>query len=166
MTKTSTPFFIWFVLTGVLGTVTYWLYEFGVINSILDVDATKLTTVIGALFILSHFWIGIMTFKGMTKDYYYGSGRYDKSYRVNSFISNQLPQLGLLGTVIGFILFVFALLNNAGATLDSVDAINQMILDISSAMGTALYTTVAGLIGAMLIRLQLFVLSHILGFED
>lgn len=73
------------------------------------------------------------------------------------FVSDVLLSLGLLGTVIGFI----AMLAPIGQ-LDGGDeaALKTALTAMSGGMAIALYTTLVGLIGALWLKLQGYLLDH------
>jgi hypothetical protein len=72
------------------------------------------------------------------------------------FIADMLLSLGLLGTVIGFIVMLAPI-----GGLDSADqgAIKEALAAMSGGMAAALYTTLAGLVGGMLLKLQGYLLD-------
>jgi MotA/TolQ/ExbB proton channel family len=72
------------------------------------------------------------------------------------FVADLLLSLGLLGTVIGFILMLAPI-----SGLDTTDesAIKGALAAMSGGMAVALYTTLAGLIGGMLLKVQGFLLD-------
>lgn len=80
------------------------------------------------------------------------------------FFVDLAVRLGLLGTIIGFIL-IFASLDNI--SIDGGDDLKQLLIAMSGGMGTALYTTLTGLIGASLLSFQYLVLGrqseHLIG---
>ena len=65
-----------------------------------------------------------------------------------SFCADTLIRLGLIGTIVGFILMLQSFV--AGPT-PSDENIQALLLTMSSGMGTALYTTFTGLVGATLL---------------
>ena len=67
-----------------------------------------------------------------------------------------LLKLGLIGTIIGFILMLGSMANTA--SLD-VNTMQKVLRQMSSGMGTALFTTLAGLIGSILLGLQYLLLD-------
>ena len=73
------------------------------------------------------------------------------------YIVDILIRLGLIGTIIGFIL-IFASLNET----PEVDGqnIQSLLLTMSGGMGTALYTTLLGLISATLLGAQYLILGR------
>ena len=72
------------------------------------------------------------------------------------FVADLLLSLGLLGTVIGFILMLAPI-----SGLDTADesAIKGALAAMSGGMAVALYTTLAGLVGGMLLKVQGFLLD-------
>ena len=75
-----------------------------------------------------------------------------------SFGSDTLIRLGLIGTIVGFILMLQSFV--AGPLPSDVN-IQTLLLTMSSGMGTALYTTFTGLVGAILLGGQHLMLSHV-----
>jgi MotA/TolQ/ExbB proton channel family len=72
------------------------------------------------------------------------------------FVADLLLSLGLLGTVIGFVMMLGPM-----SHLDAADqnAIRAALAAMSGGMAVALYTTLAGLIGGMLLKVQGFLLD-------
>jgi len=73
------------------------------------------------------------------------------------FFVDLAVRLGLLGTIIGFIL-IFASLDNID--IEGGDDLKNLLIAMSGGMGTALYTTLTGLIGASLLSFQYLILSR------
>lgn len=73
------------------------------------------------------------------------------------FFVDLTVRLGLLGTIIGFIL-IFATLDNI--SIEGGDDLKNLLIAMSGGMGTALYTTLTGLIGASLLSFQYLVLGR------
>ena len=70
---------------------------------------------------------------------------------LGSFWSDVLIRLGLIGTIVGFI---FMLQSFVSGPDPSSENIQNLLITMSSGMGTALYTTFAGLIASTLLSLQ------------
>jgi hypothetical protein len=73
-----------------------------------------------------------------------------------AFVSDTLMKLGLLGTIIGFIIMLAPI-----TTLDAADKVSMkssMGL-MSDGMAVAMYTTLAGLVGSILVRIQYYMLD-------
>lgn len=73
------------------------------------------------------------------------------------FVSDMMLKLGLLGTIIGFILMLGAVANIADFDVSSMQKILQ---HMSNGMGTALYTTLAGLTCSILSAIQYHMLDR------
>jgi hypothetical protein len=80
--------------------------------------------------------------------------------QVGSFASDALMKLGLLGTIVGFILMLAPI-----AGLDAADRVsvkNSMGL-MSDGMAVAMYTTLTGLVGSILLQTQYYLLDEATG---
>ena len=69
-------------------------------------------------------------------------------------IQHSLVMLGLIGTVIGF---VIALQSVDPAAAGDVDRISETVAQLISGLGVAMFTTLVGSIGALWLRTLLFV---------
>jgi len=80
------------------------------------------------------------------------------------FLVDVTIRLGLLGTIIGFILIFTSL---SGVSVDGAEGLRELLVAMSGGMGTALFTTLAGLVGATLLSVQYLILGraaeHLLG---
>jgi hypothetical protein len=76
---------------------------------------------------------------------------------LGSFASDALMKLGLLGTIIGFILMLAPI-----AGLDSADraSVKSSMGLMSDGMAVAMYTTLSGLIGSILVQTQYYLLDE------
>jgi hypothetical protein len=74
-----------------------------------------------------------------------------------AFAGDALLKLGLLGTIVGFILMLLPL-----ATLDNFDAasMKSSMKVMSGGMAVAMYTTLAGLVGSVLVKAQYYILDN------
>jgi biopolymer transport protein ExbB/TolQ len=74
-----------------------------------------------------------------------------------AFAGDALLKLGLLGTIVGFILMLFPL-----ASLENFDAasMKSSMKVMSGGMAVAMYTTLAGLIGSILVKAQYYILDN------
>lgn len=79
------------------------------------------------------------------------SDRVKTTHDYGWFFVDAMIKLGLLGTIIGFI---FMLSSVSGTTELDLNAMQKVMQQMSAGMGTALYTTMAGLIGSLMLALQ------------
>ena len=77
-----------------------------------------------------------------------------------AFASDTLMKLGLIGTIVGFIVMLAPI-----ASLDTADrgAIKSSMGLMSDGMAIAMYTTLAGLVGSILVRIQYYMLDEATG---
>ncbi len=75
---------------------------------------------------------------------------------IGFFIAETMLRLGLLGTVIGFI-FMLAPLTSVQAI--DVGQMREILASMSDGMAVALYTTLCGLIGGILLKLEYYFLQ-------
>jgi hypothetical protein len=84
------------------------------------------------------------------------AGRLRGSNQFGAFASDTLMKLGLTGTIIGFIMMLAPI---AGLDTGDRGAIKVSMNLMSDGMAVAMYTTLAGLVGSILIRIQYYMLE-------
>ena len=84
------------------------------------------------------------------------AGRLRGSNQFGAFASDTLMKLGLLGTIIGFIMMLAPI---AGLDPGDRGTIRSSMNLMSDGMAVAMYTTLAGLIGSILVRIQYYMLD-------
>ena len=115
-------------------------------------DLTKLSVAILALFAATSSVIGYKLWKERdVKKKKYG-------YDVEWFVSEMMISLGMVGTVIGFIYMLYSVFSslNIADTL----AVQQSLGKMAQGMGTALLTTLVGLVSSVLIKSQLVMVEN------
>jgi hypothetical protein len=83
-------------------------------------------------------------------------GRLRGSNQFGAFASDTLMKLGLLGTIIGFIMMLAPI---AGMDPGDRSTIRSSMNLMSDGMAVAMYTTLAGLVGSILVRIQYYMLD-------
>jgi solute:Na+ symporter, SSS family len=84
------------------------------------------------------------------------AGQLRGSNHFGSFASDTLMKLGLLGTIVGFIMMLAPI---AGLDADNRGALKSSMTMMSDGMAVAMYTTLAGLVGSILIKIQYYMLD-------
>lgn len=121
-------------------------WHFGLLNLIWDSDPTKLTSVIAVLWLFATVIIGKAELGSIEKDPFT-----ERKWRVHrwserkmkniKFISETCATLGMIGTVIGFILMTGnSGLTEAGSAVDIKNSVSAML----SGFGVAMFTTLVG----------------------
>jgi len=73
------------------------------------------------------------------------------------FLVDSAVRLGLLGTIIGFILIFTSL---SSVSIDGAEGLRELLVAMSGGMGTALLTTLAGLVGGTLLAVQYLIVGR------
>jgi len=115
-------------------------------------DQTKLSLVIVALWSVTTVAIGRWHF------YKDGSGHMHDSAKIGWFSAEAALVLGMLGTVMGFLL----MLGTAFTNIDVTDtaSLQAALTSMALGMSTALWTTFVGLIASLFIKIQLVNLEN------
>jgi len=123
----------------------YFSFETGYLHFLWNADSSKLTFVILSIFIYAFIKLGKMlhSHKSVT----------DTDIDLGYELCDISMGLGMLGTVIGFIMMTTAF---AGIDISNVDNIKQLFSISTQGMSTALYTTAAGLMSSLSIRVSYY----------
>ena len=130
----------------------------GIIKSIYQKDASFLSVVTMAIFAASSVYIGKSIFDLCKKNDperrdVEGSAR---SEEVGWFMSELCLNLGMLGTIVGFVMMLAGF---DGLEISNQKSIQGLLSELGKSMATALYTTLVGLVCGQLLKLQTFILS-------
>jgi uncharacterized membrane protein len=134
-----------FVILIIMGVSTSLYFDFG--NFLYENDFTKISLLIVSLFTIATSVIG---YKLWTKKEY----SYDKEW----FVSEAVISLGMIGTVIGFIFMLYSVFS--GIDLSDTSNLQESLMMMAKGMGTALLTTLVGLISSVLIKCQLVMVEN------
>lgn len=156
ITKHLKPvFLIWVLIASLIGVGTVFAFTSGLIEQVNNVDFTKITFLIYGAFLV---------FTGYTGKLIYNATSNRKSkkelVKLNEwgwFASDCFTYAGMIGTVIGFIF----MMSNTFGDISSTNVQGVIIFALGK-MGLALYTTAAGLISSLLLKIQLFILHQYL----
>jgi hypothetical protein len=119
-----------------------------------DADVTKLSFLILIVFFSTSIWLGRKTYLvGVLEDY-------NQTTKVGWFIAESCLALGMIGTVIGFLLMLGISFSNLDITNQA--ALQDALINMAIGMSTALYTTLIGLISSLIIKIQLVNLETLL----
>jgi len=137
-----------------LGTVVLLLT--GMVDKINEVDFTKLSFVIYILCYIFTIRNGIFVYRACkspptTEE---EVNEYCQSNEVGWFTSDMFLTLGMIGTVIGFIFMLST--SFADISTANVVTLKSALSKMSMGMSTALFTTAAGLICGLILKIQLF----------
>lgn len=139
------PFVRWWVVCSVTTIAVVTALFVGLGEFIANSDKTYLSWLILSLFFGTSALLGY-------KVYYHGS---KADFSVVEYFIETCTALGLLGTIIGLIMMIVGAFSNLDVS--NQGAMQEALASMSSGVGTALVTTLVGLISAILLRLQLTV---------
>jgi len=84
------------------------------------------------------------------------AGKLRGSNQLGAFASDTLMKLGLLGTIVGFIMMLGPI---AGLDAENQGAVKSAMGLMSDGMAVAMYTTLVGLAGSILVKIQYYLLE-------
>ena len=137
----QTLFVRWWVMALAMATVIASILTMGGFGFLLENDVTYLSFVIMTVFFVFTGYYGYRLYRGQ------GLGQ-----GVMEYGENLCTSIGLLGTVIGLIMMVKGAF--AGIDVNDQESIKTALVAMSSGIGSALVTTLVGLISAVLIGIQ------------
>ena len=123
-------------------------YHFGFVDYLLATDMTYLSFVIFGIFQLANIYLLYKSYQ-VKRGMYFDSDRYGPLW----FTSDAMLSLGMIGTLVGFI----TALSTAFGSVDTTnpEQLKQVLAVIATGMGTALTTTLMGLVGSLILKTQL-----------
>lgn len=133
-------------------------WNLGWIEEIWSQDASGMSLVIAAVFWTMSILGGVATWKacrGM-------ACRQDcLAYENALWFSSEISMaLGMVGTIVGFVLMLSGF---RSLDVSNPSSVQSLLGDLGGSMGTALYTTLVGLVGAILLKIQAFNLGREIG---
>jgi hypothetical protein len=154
----------WWLFFAVASLGTVALYMSGVIQKVNQADFTKISFLIYGVFAIFTMRTGIDTYRLCREDDVTNRhiALYYKKSDIGWFVSDILLTLGMIGTVAGFIY----MLSSSFSEMDPQDVITMQgaLAKMGAGMSTALYTTAAGLVCSLLLKLQVFNFTHHLDY--
>ena len=154
--KHKIPFLRWWLCVALMLVTTVGAVSSGIVENVYNTDVTKLSFLIFGLLIIMTGKAGLDTFRLVSKESYTGRDIEEKyaAAELGWFTSDLCLTVGMIGTVAGFIF----MLSTAFASIDvsNVASLQNVLSQMSAGMGTALYTTAAGLISSAFLKIQYF----------
>lgn len=147
---------LWFIF--VLGNTiaAFWLVYMGVFAWMIQVDITF----ISVLVLMLYSW-SILSLLHDVKS----KKPFKEKFDVQYFIANHLPALGLLGTVIG-LMFAVNAMSSMNINVSDQSTIIKLMQQMFTALGTALVTTIVGLITSLMLKAQILIINSVHKHEN
>lgn len=140
-------FLRWWLFTCLTIVFAVLLYGFNFFGVLLEKDITYLSLFIIGIYSISSLYVGFITYK--SQDLY--TDQEDTAFLW--FITELLVALGMIGTVIGFIVMLGS--SFADINIQNAQSVKDALTDMALGMSTALYTTLTGLVTSQLLKVQL-----------
>ena len=140
----------WWLLNVITIAVIYIIHDFGVLTQLYTNDKTFITYLITTLLIMSTISVGVKywrsTITGLEAD-----------YRKEEYVSSIAITLGMIGTIIGFMIMLSGSLGNI--EINDVQSVKRLLSGLTQGLFTALNTTLLGLITSLHLRTQFVILG-------
>lgn len=143
MTKRFMYWWLVTVIQAILVGITVYL---GSIEFLWNTDVTKLS------FLTIGLWLATSVLIG------YGSYNQKTVYDTAWFIAESCMTVGMIGTVIGFMLMLGSSFINIDPS--NIESMKQVITEMAAGMSTALLTTLTGLIASLFLKIQIVVQEY------
>ena len=151
----SKAFLLWWIQVVTVSFAAILIYNYGWFEKLYDADQTKISYTIIVIFIGTSISTGFLSFKS--------SVEYNKLSNYIWFASETMVTLGLIGTVAGFLLMLSSAFDNLDVS--NVENVQKVISNMALGMSTALCTTLAGLVGSVLTKIQMVILENNSNYE-
>jgi MotA/TolQ/ExbB proton channel family len=142
----------WSILVSLVFLLLIGHFYFGIFGIIMAYDATYLTLINIAILFLAH---GLMFRSHMKKQYA------ESDHKMIRYLGDTAVSLGLVGTLIGFMMLLWAVFG-PGVIIDASNAAGMtgIIAAMAQGMAAALITSLAGILVSVIINLQLVILEQ------
>jgi len=145
----------WWLITTITLCGVYPLWTFGIFGDIYMADVTSIHLIIYAVFVLATILTGIAAWRTNTSDR--RTGHYNKTTTkivdICWFLSESMMTLGLIGTIAGMI-YLFSMIFG-DIDVSDPDSLKEALSHMARGLSTAMYTTICGMIGALITKVQL-----------
>lgn len=119
---------------------------YGFIDLMWHADLTHLSVAIGVMWLVGTIDVGRRTHQVL-------SGLWSEP-RLSWFLADAVTMVGMIGTLIGFIVMVGSSISDLGGVVND-DTLKTMLTSLTTGFGTAVWTTLIGLIASLSIKFQL-----------
>lgn len=151
--ETHNVYVKWLVVAALYVVSLFWCYYFGFLTAAFMADQSHITIVIFLLFMAATAFLGKTCYDYGEIEKEIINRRLDLGWQLSEYAM----LLGIIGTVIGFILMLSQM---SSIDISSANAAAKLLTEIPYSLGTALYTTVFGAIGNLLIKIQCTILQY------
>lgn len=160
MNRYNFPYAAWLAINLTWLSGFFWMYYHGVIEEIFSVDSHYLVTFTFSVFLVGCAFTGWSAVKFSSSS----TQLLRRRTSVSWFLSQQLLNLGLIGTTLGFIGMLTAAFGKTGSVDSSV--FQSVMPLIGKNWAAALYATVTALSTSVILMLQTFAVDYFIEVRD
>ena len=153
--RLSKAFLLWWIQVVTVSFAAILIFTYGWFDELWNADQTKISFIIITIFVATSIATGFLSFRSDTQ--------YIKLSNYIWFASETMVTLGLIGTVAGFLLMLSSAFDNLDVS--NVENVQKVISNMALGMSTALCTTLSGLIGSVLTKIQMVILENNTKYE-
>ena len=151
----SKAFLLWWIQVVTVLFAAILIFTYGWFDKLWNADQTKISFIIITIFVATSIATGFLSFRSDTQ--------YIKLSNYIWFASETMVTLGLIGTVAGFLLMLSSAYDNLDVS--NVENVQKVISNMALGMSTALCTTLSGLVGSVLTKVQMVILENNTKYE-
>jgi len=142
----NTRFMIWWLAAVIQIIGVGVAIGFGAVDFLLEADQTYLSFVTLAMWAIGTIGVGYISYKNT------------RNYDTPWFIAESCISVGMIGTLIGFMLMLSSSLGSVDPS--DIDSMKAVIASMASGMSTALVTTLSGLVFSLFLKIQITTQEH------
>ena len=151
----SKAYLFWWIQVVTVLFAAILIFTYGWFDKLWNADQTKISFIIITIFFATSIATGFLSFRSNTQ--------YIKLSNYIWFASETMVTLGLIGTVAGFLLMLSSAFDNLDVS--NVENVQKVISNMALGMSTALCTTLSGLVGSVLTKIQMVILENNTKYE-
>jgi len=147
-------FLQWHLVFTFICVISIILYQCGIAKEIWIKDSSFLSYITFGIFLICSLYAGKLS-------YSLGKVRKNTSYYKNKseigwFVSELCLTLGMMGTIVGFIMMLTGF---NSLDIQNITSVQSLLSQLGGSMATALYTTIVGLVCGSILKLQFFLIA-------
>lgn len=147
-------FLQWHLIFTFICVISIILYQCGIAKEIWIKDSSLLSYITYVIFLFCSLYAGKLSY-GVYK-HPKNIAFYKNKSEIGWFVSELCLTLGMMGTIIGFIMM---LVGFNSLDIQNITSVQALLTQLGGSMATALYTTIVGLVCGSILKLQFFLIA-------
>lgn len=147
-------FLQWHLIFTFICVISIILFQCGIAKEIWIKDSSFLSYITYIIFLICSLHAGKLCYKisKNSKDI----ATYKNKSEIGWFVSELCLTLGMMGTIIGFIMMLSGF---NSLDIQNITSVQALLTQLGGSMATALYTTIVGLVCGSILKLQFFLIA-------